>query len=411
MRSWLPIFTLGFIVSLGTFWSFGRGGQDFAVFYKAWSLVHSGKGLEIYTNSPDRFLYAPGFAWIFSPLAWLPQKAALAVWNLSKAGAVAWLVVRLGEQQEKQVLYSQYSFSRQEARGLAALAFVLLARPLLIDFQYGQVNTFVLAACVWGLLSLFSEVPSRVQVSLSWFFLGIIAVSKLFALPLLLVPWFLRLNRTAGWAGWSSIFGVLTAAVIPALFLGYSNSIHLYEAWQAALVAKGLPFESHNQSLIAFLGHYFTVNPTHVIALGWKWVVLGWNLLSLEQITELSLGWSLVWVGFLLVWIIRGDRKDVLKWVGVTIGLLFLPSHLIWKPYFVLSYPLAVVLLSRFTRSKLWLLILGFAVMNLTGFDLIGGFFAARVEAASAFLWVHLGYLACVIWGVPDSEPRKLITD
>ena len=38
------------------------GGHDFAVFYEAWNLVAHGRGTEIYTTSPDRFLYAPGFA-------------------------------------------------------------------------------------------------------------------------------------------------------------------------------------------------------------------------------------------------------------------------------------------------------------------------------------------------------------
>ena len=67
-----------------------HGAPDFTVFYTAWHLVLEGRGAEIYRESPDRFLYAPGFAWLLSPLAWLPRSAALAIWCFAKA-AVAGL--------------------------------------------------------------------------------------------------------------------------------------------------------------------------------------------------------------------------------------------------------------------------------------------------------------------------------
>jgi hypothetical protein len=393
----IPIFILGVLVSIGTFWSFNRGGQDFAVFFEAWRLVSHGHGSEIYTNSPDRFLYAPGFAWIFSPLGFLPKFYALAIWSLAKAVAIYGMVHALASN------LTDAGESPTSAHAIAAGGFILLARPLLIDFQYGQVNTFILAASLWALLAFLNPKPNSKQVACAWFLLGVVAVSKLFALPLLFLPFFRAKNSASNTARFAAFAGVFFAAAIPVTTMGFSGALALMGAWREALVAKGLPFESHNQSFIAFLHHYFTVEPTHVIAHGSIWVVLGNEFLTLQRITELSLAWSFVFIGLLGAWVIRSERVQTFRWVAVVLALLFLPSYLVWKPYFVLGYPLAVLLLWRH-RSKAWLIALGFVAMNLTGFDFIGDYWASRLEAASIFLFVHLMYLAIALWAKPDAS-------
>src|SRR5271163_4705400 len=104
-------------LAIGTAWAFTRGGDDFRVFYHAWSLVLSGHGSEIYQNSPDRFLYAPGFAWLFAPIAWLPTQWALALWCLAKIAVVSW-VVRVSAKNLGIDL------------GVAGWGFLLLVRPI-----------------------------------------------------------------------------------------------------------------------------------------------------------------------------------------------------------------------------------------------------------------------------------------
>jgi len=89
MLALLGLGLTGMVVGLGTGWAFQRGGLDFDVFHAAWKLVLSGQPSEIYRSSPDRFLYAPGFAWLLSPLGLLPRGAALAIWCLSKAAVLA----------------------------------------------------------------------------------------------------------------------------------------------------------------------------------------------------------------------------------------------------------------------------------------------------------------------------------
>src|SRR4051812_37737280 len=80
------IIGIGVVGVTGISRAFLKEGGDFSVFYKAWRLVVEGRGLEIYRESPDRFLYAPGFAWALSPLGYLDREFALVLWSAAKLG-------------------------------------------------------------------------------------------------------------------------------------------------------------------------------------------------------------------------------------------------------------------------------------------------------------------------------------
>jgi hypothetical protein len=403
-RAGVPL--LAILIGLGTFWAYQRGGLDFNVFYHAWRLVLEGHGSQIYVDSPDRFLYAPGFAWLLAPLGLFPEPIGLGVWSLLKAVTLAAIVRLFGK--------GRY--------GLAAIAALVMIRPLLIDFQYGQVNLLILGVCIWALwkhasldkierqseLSSESSRPPRRDrpwtYGVAWFLLGIAAVSKLFPLPLVILPW-LRFPRSAqktkiSYERAGVFLGVIVTLFLPMISVGFHGALQLLFAWREALIAKGLPFESHNQSFAAFLHHYFTAEPTHIIALGSHWVVIGKDLLSLETITMLSIAWSLIFAGFLLGWLLRADWKDRERWIAVAVALLFIPSYLVWKPYFVFGVPAAILVGRRATRTSIWILAIAFVLINLTGFDMIGGALAGYLEAASLFLWVHLAIVAAVVLGL-----------
>lgn len=380
------VWLLGALFAIGTYWSYTRGGIDFAVFHHAWRLVLEGRGADIYTNSPDRYLYAPGFAWLLAPLGLLPREAALAVWCLLKAFALG-CVVRFYAKH-----YSEKSsISFPTALGIASFAAWVMARPLLIDVQYGQINLLILAVAVWALSEHFRKEEGQPwRESLSWFFLGILAISKIFPGPLLMIPWVRKENAPSSRLKrerLAAITGVLITLIAPVISQGFNGALQMIFAWRAALLEKGLPYESHNQSFVAALHHYFTTDPTHIISLGSQWIVLGKDLLSLEAISMLSMAWTLICLGVLFAWILRAPIRDPLRWIAVIIGLLFIPSHLIWKPYFVFGIPSAMVLAFS---SQYWLLAVAFVLINLTGFDMIGGFLAGHLEAAALFLWVHL---------------------
>lgn len=387
----LGLVLASFIVAVGTGWAFQRGGRDFWVFHEAWRLAFVGKGSLIYRESPDRFLYAPGFAWLFAPVGALSRSLALALWCFAKAAVIGLFIGGWGK-----------FFGRTlTTLGLGAWAVVLMAKPVLIDFQYGQINTFIFGACAWALMSHFDTTRvSPWRQALPWFVLGVAAVVKLYAAPLLLVPFFVtrglssqklkseRLGLSAG---------VLTVLLLPVLGLGWDAAWDLHLQWRDSIIARGLPLESHNQSFSAFLHHYFSGDPTPVLAAGGLGLLLGLPLLSHVWVGGLSVAWTIATLVALVIWIATGSKRAPLPWAAVAIGLLIVPSHLVWKPYFVMSIPAAFLLLRevclRPTRWNIALTMIIFVSVNLTGFDFTGHAWGARFEAASLLLWAHLACL------------------
>jgi hypothetical protein len=396
----------GFLVSLGTFWAYQRGANDFSVFYEAWRLVMAGKGSEIYRNSPDRYLYAPGFAWLLSPLGLLPKSVALAIWCFLKAAALGLMIGALG---------------RRIGWVASAWTALLISRPLLIDLQYGQVNLFILVASVWALLvHSDSRQTAGPWDGWAWFALSLAAVAKLFPAPLLIVPWILtegvpraRLIRERA----GMLLGLSAILLAPSVSLGLQGAIELIPHWKEALVARGFPTESHNQSFAAFLQHYFSGEPVHVLAEHGARVFSSVSVLLPETRMLLAHAWSFSMMGLALGWMLfgMGAAGDALRWLAILVGFLILPSHLVWKPYFVLTFPLALIFLQDALRdlrekSSLWrLFALAFlaGAMNLTTIDFIGNKWAGQFEAASVLLFVHLALMILAYLGKSEITVLK----
>lgn len=404
----LGLLVASLVVTIGTFWAFEKNAPDFTVFYTAWKLVADGRGAEIYGNSPDRFLYAPGFAWLLSPLGWLPRSAALAIWCFAKAAVVGFIV------REFQPLRRAHDIAPIVSAGLGAWGVALLARPLLIDFQYGQVNTLILGVCCWALLGHFSKGEGGAWDFVRWFVLGFAAIAKVFPLPLLVVPWFVaasipRSRLRAERAG--MVAGIVVTLAIPVVSLGVPGAWALLVEWRGALISRGLPFESHNQSFSALLHRWLSGELVHVVSLGMEPVRMGWNLLSGQTLRLLSLAWVAISAGALLTWLTIAKRPEPRRWVAVTAAILILPSHLVWKPYFVMFLPVGVLLAGEAMEGiqaswrKYVLFAVSFAAMNLVGFDLLGADWGARIEAASSMLWAGFAYL--YLMGVGGSPQLK----
>ncbi len=396
MLSWIGFITFLILLSCGVLWSFLRGANAFSVFYAAWKLVLTSHPQDIYWNTPDRFLYAPGFAWLLAPLALFPKAVALGIWNALKVGAVVYLTVIFRKKTAPRVAFGTY-----------ALGVVLLARPLLIDFQYGQVNLLVLVSCVFALFTFFEAAPTRRKMSISWFLLGVMATAKLLAMPLLLLPW-LSHRKEAWTARMASLSGVVFLILLPLVSAGGSGTWELLRQWKAALASKGLPLETHNQSFISVIHHLFTGIPTHVIAL-YRQVQIGWPLLSPQTVLTLGTVWAVFFLALLCVlmfWLSRRRTPvDTASAVALLAGLIIVPSHLVWKPYFVMGIPLALRLIPvAISRPLLWglLAILG-AAINLTSFDIAGHSVATLAEAGGILFFAHLALLASVAWLTPPN--------
>ncbi len=402
--------TLGLVVifclcSVGTIRAFTRGANDFNVFYEAWKLVLGGHGLDIYRVSPDRYLYSPGFAWLLSPIGFLSRPFALGLWCLVKTLWVGYVISALSGPWFKNQKY-------WDVLGVSAWGVVLMARPLLIDFEYGQVNLIILGACLLGLNGHFKQKSSMASDFIKWSILTGVAIAKLFPLPLLLVPWLVKKgisNRKLKIEKGAIFFGLIVALFIPLVTENWAGLVRLMIDWRDAILSRGLPLESHNQSFTALLHHYLSGHPTPVISEGGQALLFGQSWLSPSQISSLSLFWTCSMIGLMLGWMISGDNHQPYRWVAVLVGFLIIPSHLVWKPYFVMSVPLAVLLaqqvnaiiLGRSNPSEKGLSVLSilflFAGINLTGFDFLGHHWAAQIEAASFLLVTHLVMLFLVM--------------
>lgn len=386
---------LGALVAIGTHWAFTRGGKDFDVFFEAFKLVLGGWGPQIYRVSPDRFLYAPGFAYFFSPFGLLERDTALAAWCLLKA-----LCLGLFLRKYSQKLAPQLG---PWASIFTLMGVVLVAKPLLIDFTYGQINLFLVSLAGWSLLSHFDRTPAKpVRDFARWCLLAMAAVSKIFLLPTLVVPWLLTaglVKKRIYLERAGVLAGVVLMLLAPFAVEGFWGGISLYREWHSALVARGLPMDSHNQSFGALLHHYLGGEPTPILSLGTP-ILLGARLLSPERIGFLTLAWTCVFIGVLAGWLVTARERPPLLWISVLLGLLIVPSHLVWKPYFVFTLPIAILFVSHVFQSRnrreWWIPAVLFVLINFTGFDFVGRSLGSRIEAASLLLLAHLFLLAWV---------------
>jgi hypothetical protein len=387
MRARLTL-ALGIFLFLAIIWAtwngWSRGGQDFGVFHYAGRLVLQGRWEALYVEGPDRFLYAPGFALLMSPLAILPKALALALWLAATVGTL-FLTLR--------ALARRYGYL---ATGLATLFFL---RSIAIDLRYGQVNLFILAASVFALLAWSERENTRAsarRLGWSWFLFSIAAFSKIYPLALFILPAVsLFRDRKSGSSVRALIIGSTIGAVVlllPPLFVS-----GVYPAWFEALGRKGLPTETHNQSLLAFLTRIFSGEPFYPLALGGEPILFKGFVFSAEVIRGVWLGFSVLILAFIgkLAWN-EGDDERNRPLVGwLLLGLCFLPAHLIWKSYFVLGIPLVTVLFSEAVRNETFRAqilkpaIVAGCLLCFTSIDFVGVKASVWIEAFSPFFWVQ----------------------
>jgi hypothetical protein len=367
---------------------FTRGGQDFRVFHYAGKLVLEGRWDALYLEGPDRYLYAPGFALLFAPFSALPETPALGLWLAATVLAFA---------------AAMRGLAKRTGAVPVLLAILFSVRAIAIDLRYGQVNLLILSAGVWAFLSWFDYDDgrtSRRSVALSWFCFSIVAFTKVYPLALFLFPVVAlsRLgSRQSRAAGIALVAAALGAAVVlvPPLFVS-----GVYPAWLDALARKGLPTDTHNQSLLATLVRVFGGEPFYALGLGGQAIRFPdyGATLSIAMTRFIWLSFSLLVMGGLgaLAW--RRDESSVRRplVLGLGFALCFLPAHLIWKSYFVLGIPLLAALFGEAERDSEYrkrisypALLLGLGLACTSG-DFVGPRAAAWIEAISPFLWVHL---------------------
>jgi hypothetical protein len=393
MRARLKLALL-FAVAFGVLWAawigFSRGGQDFRVFHYAGKLVLEGRWDALYNEGPDRFLYAPGFALLISPLAAIPEAPALAFWLVAT-------VLAFGA--------AMRALSRRSGAVPTALAVLFSMRALAIDLRYGQVNLLILSASIWALLTWTErreDGGDRKRLAAAWFVFALAAFAKIYPLALFLFP-LVGLFREGGRSRRSALVALLAAfagafiLLVPPLFITGT-----YPAWLDAIARKGLPTDTHNQSLLAFLVRVFGGEPFYSLGLGNQALRFQGVALSIATARGIWIGFSLVLAALFSFLAIRGEpsreRRRLVAWLGI--ALCFLPAHLIWKSYFVLAIPLLAAIFGEAAKNPVFrgkilipAIVLGLFVASTSG-SFIGPSAAGWLEALSPFLWVHLVIVA-----------------
>jgi hypothetical protein len=387
----LPWFLSLGVLALGIFWSLTRGAPDYRVFDEAGSLVLSGRFMAIYSETPDRFLYAPGFAWIFSPLSRIGTTAGLVFWGLFKASVLIHAFLLLGRELE-----SRFRIHRSQA----LWGLVVCARPLLIDFQYGQVNSLMLGAAVGAAMSFVCQEPERKTTLFYWMLLAWVGVAKLYVLPVLALIYLPSTWRNRSWDSIRlAVVGMIASILLlPLIQVSIDQWETLYREWVLAIQTRGIPLETHNQSFFAFLERAFGGVPAHVVALyASRDFGLG-PILSFDQIQKTAVALSFVMMA-LMIWILLRHSRGPIA-MSVLVALLVLPSHLVWKPYAIFAAPVASVIAAwafgalrepkRIHWGRWMILFAGFCLMSLSTINLLGAEGIARFEGYSGLYWTHL---------------------
>lgn len=388
---------LAAVLSFGTVRAFQHGGFDFNVFYGAWQLVLDGQSEKIFLKSTDRFLYAPGFAILLSPLAVLSRDWSLGLWTLLKTFALGTILANCIRLQQLTVPSTDLK-DVTRLRILALAAAIFLARPLLVEYEYGQVNLFVLATTLWALTALSDPRSSKSELLSAWFAATFFAITKILTLPILLLPLiYSKRPLTKIWQQ-PAVLGVMLGGAItilsPLLVVPSQVALQLYSQWGQSLLARGLPLETHNQSFAALLYHYASGGPTPIHALSGGPLHLGSKLLSSVEIQLLSNAWTFLATSLLFGLIASTGSQKPLRKTAAILGMAIVPSYLIWKPYFIFGIPLAGhVFFNTFnskTKGPLVCALALFIAINFLGFDFIGYQLSGPIEAASPLLLCHL---------------------
>jgi hypothetical protein len=387
------LFAIGFYKGLRS------GGLDFRVFDHAARLALGGHAEALYREGPDRFLYAPGFAYLLAPLATLPFAWTHPIWLL--ICALTYLAAMR--------LFAK-RIDRENGLGVIAvsLATIFLMRSIWIDLRYGQVNLLILGASIWAFITATSEdtEPQARPGSRfwSWFFFSIAAFAKLYPLALFLVL-VLRPRRKILPAIYGSVAGLVLLLLLPAIFSD-TPSEALYGEWMRALIARGFPLETHNQSMLAFLQRIFSGEIIRSHQTGGDPMLLGSRLLSDPTIRTVFGLFSLTVAFFFVRTVRRAVVRENPLALGLGLALCFLPAHLVWKPYFLMGVPLVAAVFAwtsaqpaRAIRRKVsGLIFVLFVVAHASSAEVVGRPASAWYEAFSGFLWIHLAFIAFGIW-------------
>lgn len=333
---------------------------DFRVFYTAaQNAIHAPQDLYNFEKGPDRFLYPPVTGILLVPFGFSSfWKVHQFLWH----GLLGLLIFLLAH------------------RSWAAFwAMAIVSRYLAINLGYGQVNLVILGLITGTHLALSRK---SLWAAPAWVLGSFVKVY-----PLAQGMEFLLRKR------WREIgLAVATALgllLLPVLTWGWDQAWQLHREFFTALGSKGMPLESHNQSLSALLLRVFTKETFTLHAYGWT----TWGFVELPvwllRGSALAIGASAT----ALTWLRAHRRGLPLDYATATAFSLIFLSHIVWKDYFLfLALPLQQILDRRPSGWKWWIGVYAL-VVTISSPDLLTHKVTVWLDAWCIHFWA-----AIILW-------------
>ncbi len=222
--------------------------MDLNTYRFAAEVLRIGQGHALYDlgyNEVMFFKYAPIWAVVWTPLAYLGPHASTVAWSVLSVGWIlailalaTWMIIRL---QQPVPLWA------------AAAAILLITRPLLEEFGNGQANFWWAGFIMWGIASDVLDRPGWA----GWAFAASICLKLPSAIAL---PYFILVKRwkTAGW----TLTWLLVWLWIGAWAANPHAPAALLTAWAKRLMIMGpaYVFRISDQSLLALFGRLCTAD-------------------------------------------------------------------------------------------------------------------------------------------------------
>ena len=255
--------------------------MDFNVYYAVAHRVLAGAAAQLYlptTSNSDMmvFKYAPVWALVCAPLAWLTPQTAAILWTTFNLLALL-ATLALGRALARRAGLNPWPL-------LGVLAVLMILRPLGEEMGNGQVNL------LWSVLVaafLYAAATNRLWTA-AWALAGAI----LLKLPALIFLPYLVCRRQSRLA----IRTVMLAAaltVVSSALLHPAAPLQLISDWCIALARNGsaYAFEIGNQSFLALLGRLFTSDGYGLNVLALPRPALAWLALGVLGGVSAAIAW------------------------------------------------------------------------------------------------------------------------
>ena len=317
--------------------------------------------------SATHWIYLPGYAWIFRPLAGLEFPVASRVWLTVNAilalGSIALLWRARPQPGDKDLATWRIAW---------IVFFGLTFQPILDNMWHGNISAlifFVFCLSYWLL--------RRNHPWLAGLALGFIVLLKFYpAFFLLYFTWRRKWSLIAG-----AVVSCLAMLAVSVLTVGWAGNLAYFQMVLAELRSGGIP-AFNNQSISGFLLHALTQGDVNA-----------WNEIGTPPVVtvlRLALAGALI---VLIAWAMRRRPEATSDPLGaqdldlaLVIGVMLLASPITWYHYYVwLLFPLLILLdmllMSPTTNARqIVLLAIGYGLVVVQGIVVIRPLAAQAIQ-------------------------------